>query len=405
VVVAHPGVQRALDAAPFTPASDPDLVPWQARLREAGRDNLVLFPEGGGAEAIETALTTAAQAPALLRVLMDPTSYCRAVPSLVTCREISSAQETDGRWRRLVAWELEIPLSNLSGKLEAVPDPDWMGVRLRFVSGDLAPGVLRFRWRANPAAPTLVWASLAADLRGASWLLARLARRDPWTEPAMRATIVWIAAQALASLAAAPPGTSTGPRPSGPMSPWTRRVPEDAATSDEPLASVARAEGSWLSVARTATGRLQVVQVARRWPGEANEVAPRLASERVFGAWVGWNHLQVDAHAPDHALVDVRDAVPFVDLSARWAIAYGPPLTGEATSGATAGARWRLSLAHLSPRSALVFSLSPRLAAAGWVPRRFIEAEPLLEHGLALALAYVDMRAMEAALLSGKSPR
>jgi len=52
-----------------------------------------------------------------------------------------------------------------------------------------------------------------------------------------------------------------------------------------------------------------------------------------------------------------------------------------------------------------VFSLSPRLAAAGWVPRRFIEAEPLLEHGLALALAYVDLRAMEATLLSGKSPR
>jgi len=339
VLVALLGVQHAPGATPFGPAAGPDLVAWEARLREAGRDNLVLFPEVGGAEAIETGLTTPAKAAALLRVLMDPPSYCRAVPSLVTCREISAVEESDGRWRRLVAWELEIPLSNLAGKLEAVPDADWMGVSLRFVSGDLAPGLLRFRWRAHSGGPTLVWASLTADLRGASWLLARLARRDPWTEPAMRATIVWIAAQALASWAAAPPGSSTAPRPTGPMPPWSRDVREDAPTSDPTLASVALGGGSWLSVARTPSGRLKVVQVARRWPGEATDPAPPLASEKAFGAWVGWNHLQVDAHARDQAIVDVRDAVPFVDLSARWTISYGPPLVGEATSGATTGAR------------------------------------------------------------------
>ena len=37
-----------------------------------------------------------------------------------------------------------------------------------------------------------------------------------------------------------------------------------------------------------------------------------------------------------------------------------------------------------------VFSLHPRLETSGYIPRKFIEAEPLLEHGLSLGVAYVD---------------
>ena len=41
-------------------------------------------------------------------------------------------------------------------------------------------------------------------------------------------------------------------------------------------------------------------------------------------------------------------------------------------------------------RSVVVLSLYPRLEQTGMIPRRLIAAEPLLEHGLALSLAFVD---------------
>jgi hypothetical protein len=34
--------------------------------------------------------------------------------------------------------------------------------------------------------------------------------------------------------------------------------------------------------------------------------------------------------------------------------------------------------------------MHPRIDRTGYVPRKFIATEPLLEHGLALGLAYVD---------------
>ena len=43
------------------------------------------------------------------------------------------------------------------------------------------------------------------------------------------------------------------------------------------------------------------------------------------------------------------------------------------------------------PASSLaVLTMYPRLETTGSIPRRFIEAEPLLEHGMSLALAFVD---------------
>ena len=45
-----------------------------------------------------------------------------------------------------------------------------------------------------------------------------------------------------------------------------------------------------------------------------------------------------------------------------------------------------------------VFSLHPRVETTGYLPRKLIEAEPLLEHGLALGLAYVDALALLAAV-------
>lgn len=48
--------------------------------------------------------------------------------------------------------------------------------------------------------------------------------------------------------------------------------------------------------------------------------------------------------------------------------------------------------------TAAVLSLYPRLEKAGYVPRKSIASEPLLEHGLSLGLAVVDVVSLVRAL-------
>ena len=45
-----------------------------------------------------------------------------------------------------------------------------------------------------------------------------------------------------------------------------------------------------------------------------------------------------------------------------------------------------------------VLALHPHIEATGSIARRFIAAEPLLEEGLSLALAFVDVAGVKAAL-------
>ena len=59
---------------------------------------------------------------------------------------------------------------------------------------------------------------------------------------------------------------------------------------------------------------------------------------------------------------------------------------------------WDVRAGPTATTSVAVMSLHPRLDSTGYVPRKLIEAEPLLEHGLALGLAYVDAVSLAAAL-------
>jgi hypothetical protein len=47
-----------------------------------------------------------------------------------------------------------------------------------------------------------------------------------------------------------------------------------------------------------------------------------------------------------------------------------------------------------------VLTLYPRVEATGSIARRFIAAEPLLEEGLSLAVAFVDAAGIKAALVT-----
>jgi hypothetical protein len=97
----------------------------------------------------------------------------------------------------------------------------------------------------------------------------------------------------------------------------------------------------------------------------------------------------------------VEDNVAFVALDATWRIAYTPSARATVIDGATRGAvlAWQTYPAPEPepgrPASALaVLSEHPRLDSSGYVARKMIEAEPLMEHALALALTYADAAAL-----------
>ena len=78
--------------------------------------------------------------------------------------------------------------------------------------------------------------------------------------------------------------------------------------------------------------------------------------------------------------------------------------TATVADGATRGAMFAWDVAPgraghgVGNRSVAVLSLYPRLETSGYVPRKFIAAEPLLEHGMSLALGYADAMSMARAL-------
>ncbi len=95
----------------------------------------------------------------------------------------------------------------------------------------------------------------------------------------------------------------------------------------------------------------------------------------------------------------MEDDLPLVDFDATWTAEPGSALRWVATAGATRGARlgW-----DLFPGASTIAALTlyPRVEATGSIARRFIAAEPLLEEGLSLALAFVDAAGIKAALLT-----
>ena len=72
-------------------------------------------------------------------------------------------------------------------------------------------------------------------------------------------------------------------------------------------------------------------------------------------------------------------------------------MRATAVDGDTRGAvfTWQVWDGGGPPATTLaVLSMHPRLDAGGFIERKLVAAEPLLEHALALALAYVDAAAV-----------
>lgn len=327
--------------------------------------------------------TRVAATPERLRAaLIEPATYRRAVPSFRRAEVL----ETRGA-ERLVAWELEIPLWNLKGRLWLRPRAD--GVDLLLVQGDLAPGQFHVSAVAHGDGARLV-VDGEANVREANWVARRLAARSPLAEPAMTATAAWVLARALALEALRPDPRR---RPAG--APVPPRLAElDGRALGQAAPALPRAPFA-AAVRSRADGHLDRVEVAVSARLPEAEVARRLLEPARWRVLPGWRKVTPRAGPA----WDVDTSLPFVDLDAVWTLRTGPPLRAEATEGDVRGAVFGWDLLPAGARTTMVFSLYPRLERSGWVARKFIAAEPLLEHGLALGLAFVDAASLAQALV------
>jgi hypothetical protein len=362
-------------------APDPNLA---AALDAAAGADVVVFdlPATPGAPRIHGATLVRAPAGTIKAVLLDPAHYRALIPALVGSDEIART----GDVRRL-AWELEVPLFNLSGALNLRPLPD--GVELVLTEGDLAPGRVVFRMAPRPDGRTMLEIDAQLDVRRSSWFLRKVMARSPFGEPAALSAAAWVALRATA-LRAEHALLASAFRPTAPggSAPGT---PNGQALFDPRLASLT-ARGAIALVQNTPSGRLGSVSVAVQTSESAALLGTRLADPRSWHAFPGWRDVRVaPASGAVGPTVTVEDSIPFVDLDATWRAQPGPRSRWwSAVEGAARGAWFGWDVQPARGGAQAVLTLQPRLEQTGTIPSRFIAAEPLLEHGLALALAFVD---------------
>jgi hypothetical protein len=198
-------------------------------------------------------------------------------------------------------------------------------------------------------------------------------------------------------------GDSDARRPRAPPSPPPLAAIDGRLLAERWLASANTGAVALGLVKRAPSGRLSMVSIAVATRLPAATAGAALGAPESWRAFPGWKHVERVAAAPGTSEgrasvsavdVDVRDNFPFVDFDARWRLWPGPPARAQAISGDGRGAIFGWDVLGTTPprmpASAAVLSMYPRIEALGYVPRKFIAAEPLLEHGLALALAYAD---------------
>lgn len=339
--------------------------------------DVILFdePRPGRATALWVAGRVRTPVERLRPLLLDPAAYQRALPSFRRA-EVVGTRRTRAGEERQIAWELEVPLWNLRGRMWLRPIAD--GAEFLIDDGDLAPGKFRLRALADGAASVL-FVEGHANTRDANWATRRLAGRSPLAEPAMTATAAWVLVRAMALEAERAPKTKGPRRPAGALA-----APAAGALDGKPLGEVARARLSPRRVLATvrarADGRLDRVEVAAWTTKQPSD----LHDPRRWQALPGWKTVR----ATGEARWQVDSSFPFVDFDSIWTISRDP-FRARAVEGDWRGPVMGWDLVG-GEGGVAVFSFHPRIDRTGYIPRRFVEAEPLLEHGLALALAYVN---------------
>ena len=381
-------------ASVASPASDDDArvaAALCAALPADGVTDLVVIAQPSTPDAPRAwgATRVAASPPAIKDVLLDPAHYRAMIPSL-----IKSERERSNGSDPTVDWELEVPLFNLSGRMALHNRPD--GVTIELFEGDFAPGRLSFTVAPDARGGSTLVVDAVLDVKRSSWLLRRIIRRSPVGEPATLTAAAYVALRAVA-LRAEHPGAGDAWRPRTPSEAPASWLPDPRPLAGDLLASL-RARGVVALVARSPGEHLAGVAAAVTLSAPAPAVEARLRDPRSWLAFPGLAKVRVHA-GPNGVGADVEDDLPLVDCDATWTAQPGPAPRWVATAGATRGARlgWNI---YPGASTIAVLTLYPRVEATGSIARRFIAAEPLLEEGLSLALAFVDAAGLKAALVT-----
>lgn len=379
------GAHPALGAKP-----PPSLAATAAALRlfPAGA-TLVAFDAAGGGDV--WLATTVPDAPKDVPTrLANTASYTSAVPSFKRADTLR-ALTRKGVVEREVDWELEIPLWNLQGKL-------WLksfvgAVQLRLTEGAFAPGEFLWRWSQPTAAPMTVTLHGIANTRDANWGTRLVAKRSHLAVPAMTVAAAYTMLQGMTAVIAK----------NGPSLRWPSATMQPAAMvsfAKQLIEARSRLafDGPVGVVIRRPDGRLDHVEIAASVARPPASLLAKLADPQSWRALPGWKQITAKP-APNGGTTLGTDAqrwavdatFPFFDFDATWDIQTSSALHATASDGDAKGAAWSW---HAVPAgaagSAAVFALYPRVERLGYMPRKFIDKEPLLESGLALSLAYVD---------------
>jgi hypothetical protein len=400
VCVLAPGRGAATESRP--PLATPDEL--SAALDVLGDADLVVLADPSRRPArLGLATRVAAPVDHVRAMLVDLAAYRSALPALRRLEFEEANQRRAGAGRPpqgMVTWELEVPLWNLEGKLWLQPTAT--GADLIVMEGDFSPGLVRLAATPEPAGTTLLSIDASANLRDVNWITRRMVKRNALAEPGLAAAAFYVMLRALRLQAERVGDTpDVRRRPTPPPSP-----PSLSELDGGRLAHLAgaglQAPALLAAVRSRANGRLALVQVlalSRLAPGAAFGLVAQPQSWQALPGWRKVIPAKPAGECSGATCWKVDTSFPFLDLDATWKIGT-QPWRALSISGDCQGAAMGLDLVPVANLTAVVLSLYPRLEKAGYVPRKSIESEPLLEHGLSLGLAVVDaitlVRALDA---------
>lgn len=374
-----------------------------ALLGRLGDADLLLAHDPRTARPLRVLLATrvAARAELVRQVLLAPASYGKAMPSFRRVEVVSRRAQEGGRTDLQVAWELEVPLWNLEGKLWLRPRPH--GVDIELMAGDFAPGLFHLTVHADQGPKpkrSILTIEGHANVRDANVATRQLVQRSPLAEPAMTVAATYVMLKSLARLAE----RGSFARPSAAL-----QVPEpfslDGVKTGHAAMLRPQSVAVLAAVRSRADGRLGRVEVVLPISSQAAKSLGVGPSPEVFAALPGGKEVTMAAKAPavctdpESPCWAVKTDLPLFSLDGTWKVRRRP-WRAHMVAGERKGAL--LGIDVLPSRSLaealLVYSEHPRLDRAGYVARKLIAAEPYLEHGLALALTLIDAVSLVPAL-------
>ena len=374
-----------------------------AALRGLGDADLVLMGDPAGASPVRVLLASRVSAPVekVRQVIADPTVYRKAMPEFRRVEVVSRREREPGVVDLEVAWELEVPLRNLAGKLRLRSRPS--GVDLALSEGDFAPGIFHLSARGEQGAAkdrTILIVEGFANVRDVNWATRQIAKRSSIAEPAITVAAAYVLLKSLARLA-------EGALPARPVAAMT--APELSSLNGT---AVAKAAGGFVrgrevvaAVRSRPDGRLARVEVAISVLAPEDQVIRRTKRPESFRALPGWKKITpVSGNSDQCSDIEVpcwqiKTNLPVFSLDGTWKI-WPRPWRARMVAGDTRDAVMGIDVlpAKTAGRTTVVLSQHPRLDLSGFVARKLIAAEPFLEQGLALALTVVDAVALGSAL-------